>query len=183
MRQARCWMRAVPACLVENNQLKELMISGRIDLGQRRKSDPVQPPRAQRGRDSAVLLRGTCGPRGIGYRWRARSRAAMMPPVKSLLRFSERILSGSLKRHQTGAWVATLAVLAAIAGTAWAQNPPDDKPAPQAPGAVRSSPLPAPVGHRQPRASDIPPPPPGDTSRSTEPRDDIDERLRICRGC
>ena len=63
------------------------------------------------------------------------------------------------------------------------QNPPDDKPAPPAPGAVRASPLPAPVGHRQPRASDIPPPPPGDTSRATEPRDDIDERLRICRGC
>ena len=100
------------------------------------------------------------------------------------------MLSGSLKRHRMGgAWAVAaevaLAVLAAaaIAGTAWAQNPPDDKPAPPAPGALRSSPLPAPVGHRQPRASDIPPPPPGDASRSTEPRDDIDERLRICRGC
>jgi hypothetical protein len=72
---------------------------------------------------------------------------------------------------------------AAVAGTAWAQNPPDDKPAPTAPGVVRSSPLPAPVGHRQPRASDIPAPPPGGASGTTEPRDDIDERLRICRGC
>jgi hypothetical protein len=76
------------------------------------------------------------------------------------------------------------AVLAAVlAGTAWAQNPPDDKPAPPASGAVRSSPLPAPVGHRQPRASDIPAAPAGDASRASEPRDDIDERLRICRGC
>jgi hypothetical protein len=96
-------------------------------------------------------------------------------------------LSGFLKRHRaaSGAWVAGPAVLvAAIVGTAWAQNPPDDKPATTpVPGTVRSSPLPAPVGHRQPRASDIPPPPPGDTSQAAEPRDDIDERLRICRGC
>jgi hypothetical protein len=99
-------------------------------------------------------------------------------------------MSGSLKRHRAGGacaggiWAAAPAVLAAaIAGSAWAQNPPDDKPAPPAAGAVRSSPLPAPVGHRQPRASDIPPPPPGDTSQTAEPKDDIDERLRICRGC
>jgi hypothetical protein len=79
---------------------------------------------------------------------------------------------------------AALAALAvAMVGTALAQNPPDDKPAPPNPGAVRSSPLPAPVGHRQPRASDIPSPPPGDNTREAEPRDDINERLRICRGC
>jgi hypothetical protein len=94
------------------------------------------------------------------------------------------MLSGSLRRHRTSGGVWAIALVAvAVAGAAWAQNPPDDKPAPPAPGAVRSSPLPAPVGHRQPRASDIPPPPPGDTSRAAEPRDDIDERLRICRGC
>jgi hypothetical protein len=98
-------------------------------------------------------------------------------------------LSNLMKPHQRGglgAMVAAAAmavVTAAIAGTAWAQNPPDDKPAPPAPGTVRSSPLPAPVGHRQPRASDIPPPPPGDTTREAEPRDDINDRLRICRGC
>jgi len=102
----------------------------------------------------------------------------------SHLEEAERMLSGSLRRHRTSGGVWAIALVAvAVAGAAWAQNPPDDKPAPPAPGAVRSSPLPAPVGHRQPRASDIPPPPPGDTSRAAEPRDDIDERLRICRGC
>ena len=79
--------------------------------------------------------------------------------------------------------VALATVAVAMAGTAWAQNPPDDKPAPPSPGAVRTSPLPAPVGHRQPRASDIPTPPPGDNAEETEPRDDINEKLRICRGC
>jgi hypothetical protein len=110
---------------------------------------------------------------------------------------AERVLSGLLKsRRRRGAWAAgvTPTALAALLGaallgaallaeTASAQNPPDDKPAPQAPGSGRSSPLSAPVGHRQPRASDIPPPSSGDNSQATEPRDDINEKLRICRGC
>jgi hypothetical protein len=103
---------------------------------------------------------------------------------------AELVLSGLLKSHRirparaAGVAPVVLVVLAAaMTGAAWAQNPPDDKPAPPAPGAARSSPLPAPVGHRQPRASDIPPPPPGDNSREAEPRDDINDRLRICRGC
>jgi hypothetical protein len=94
------------------------------------------------------------------------------------------VLSGSWNSRRRVAGVVGLAALAtAIAGMAWAQNPPDDKPALPAPGVVRSSPLPAPVGHRQPRASDIPPPPAGDNSQAVEPRDNIDEKLRICRGC
>jgi hypothetical protein len=101
---------------------------------------------------------------------------------------ADRLLSALMKPHRKGeAWVVGPAALAALAvaaaGTAWAQNPPDDKPAQPSPGTVRSSPLPAPVGHRQPRASDIPPPSSGDSTREAEPRDDLDERLRICRGC
>jgi hypothetical protein len=85
-------------------------------------------------------------------------------------------------------WAAGLVLAAAMTlavGTARAQEPQDDndKPVPSAPGAVRASPFPAPVGHRQPRASDIPPPPAGDNAREVEPRDDINEKLRICRGC
>jgi hypothetical protein len=97
-------------------------------------------------------------------------------------------MSNFLKSSRWGGMWAVGVVLAALAalaapGTSRAQNPPDDKPALPAAGAVRASPLPAPVGHRQPRASDIPPRPPGDNVREVEPRDDIDEKLRICRGC
>jgi hypothetical protein len=90
-------------------------------------------------------------------------------------------LSRLLNTSPKGRAVTLAALLAA--GSAWAQNPADDRPAPPTAGAVRSSPLPAPVGHRQPRASDIPQPPPGDTAREVEPPDDINEKLRICRGC
>jgi hypothetical protein len=101
---------------------------------------------------------------------------------------ADRLLSALMKSHRKGAaWVVGPAALTALAvaatGTVWAQNPPDDKPAQPSPGTVRSSPLPAPVGHRQPRASDIPPLSPGDSTREAEPRDDLNERLRICRGC
>ena len=48
----------------------------------------------------------------------------------------------------------------------------------------RSVPLQAPVGHRQPRLSDLPPGPRRDDDKATAAqRDDTDDRLRICRGC
>jgi hypothetical protein len=48
----------------------------------------------------------------------------------------------------------------------------------------RSVPLQAPVGHRQPRLSDLPSGLRRDDDKATAaPRDDTDERLRICRGC
>jgi hypothetical protein len=48
----------------------------------------------------------------------------------------------------------------------------------------RSAPLQAPVGHRQPRLSDLPSGPRRDDDKATAgPRDDTDDRLRICRGC
>ena len=53
---------------------------------------------------------------------------------------------------------------------------------PQAPDA-RPGPLPAPVGHRQPRLSDVPAPRPDDDTAAAKSRDDIDSKLRICRGC
>jgi hypothetical protein len=44
--------------------------------------------------------------------------------------------------------------------------------------------LPAPVGHRQPRPSDLPPAPAADDAREQGAvRDDINDKLRICRGC
>jgi hypothetical protein len=130
-------------------------------------------------------------------RWWRGPRAGMIVPANGVLRSfrrrgrilkADRLLSALIRSHRKGgAWVVGPAALAALAaaaaGSAWAQNPSDDKPAQPSPGTVRSSPLPAPVGHRQPRASDIPPPSPGDNTREAEPRDDLNERLRICRGC
>jgi hypothetical protein len=68
---------------------------------------------------------------------------------------------------------------------AFAQDTARDKAGitPPAPGA-RSTPLQAPVGHRQPRVSDLPATPRSDDDKAAvESRDDIDSRLRICRGC
>ena len=76
--------------------------------------------------------------------------------------------------------------VALLAFAASAQDAPQGNAATAAPkpDSVRSSPLPAPVGHRQPRASDIPQAPPrDDVSAAIGPRDDINDRLRICRGC
>jgi hypothetical protein len=75
--------------------------------------------------------------------------------------------------------------VALMYGTAWAQNAPSEAAvAPPGPDAVRPSPLPAPVGHRQPRPSDLPPAPAGDDARAQGAvKDDINDKLRICRGC
>jgi hypothetical protein len=152
----------------------------------------MQLSRARLRRDSAVLLRGF--PERLTSREDGgRAATQLCSPREGHshdISTAERVVSGFLRSHRRGAIRATgvapaalAAVAAAMAGTAWAQNPPDDTPAPPSPGAVRSSPLPAPVGHRQPRAADIPPPPPGDNAREAEPRDDINDKLRICRGC
>jgi hypothetical protein len=76
--------------------------------------------------------------------------------------------------------------VALLAFVASAQDAPQGNAAttPPKPDSVRTSPLPAPVGHRQPRASDIPQAPPrDDVSAANGPRDDINDKLRICRGC
>ena len=41
----------------------------------------------------------------------------------------------------------------------------------------------APVGHRQPRARDVPSQNPGDLERLTEEDAAVDRKLTICRGC
>lgn len=88
---------------------------------------------------------------------------------------------------------ATFLAVALSAGTAFAQDAARDKAGitpgithgvtPLAPES-RSIPMQAPVGHRQPRLSDLPSAPrPDDDKVAAPPRDDIDDRLRICRGC
>jgi hypothetical protein len=48
----------------------------------------------------------------------------------------------------------------------------------------RSMPLQAPVGHRQPRISDLPATPRSDEDKAAaRSRADTDSKLRICRGC
>jgi hypothetical protein len=48
----------------------------------------------------------------------------------------------------------------------------------------RATPMQAPVGHRQPRISDLPSATRPDDDRAVSgTRDDTDEKLRICRGC
>jgi hypothetical protein len=88
-------------------------------------------------------------------------------------------------------FMAGAAVLAVALSTcpASAQDAPRDKAGiptgvtPLEPDA-RSMPLQAPVGHRQPRLSDLPSGPRRDDDKATAAsRDDIDDRLRICRGC
>jgi hypothetical protein len=85
---------------------------------------------------------------------------------------------------------ATVLAAALSAGTAFAQDAVRDRAGitpgvtPSAPES-RPTPIPAPVGHRQPRLSDLPSAPRPDDDKAAAPaaRDDIDDRLRICRGC
>jgi hypothetical protein len=90
-------------------------------------------------------------------------------------------------------FMAAAAVFAVALSTchAFAQDATRDKagissgitPLPLAPES-RPAPLQAPVGHRQPRLSDLPSEPRRDDDKATAAsRDDIDDRLRICRGC
>lgn len=93
--------------------------------------------------------------------------------------------------HQSTKWIIRAGgalMLAGQIGVVAAQSPPSGTgpsititPPAATPG-VRG-PLPAPVGHRQPRASDIP----QDQARSEARGDagfrDLDAKLRICKGC
>ena len=92
-------------------------------------------------------------------------------------------------RHQT-LLLATLALPALLctapAGAQNAQQNAQDKRAPETTGsAIPPGVPPAPVGHRQPRASDIP----ADAQRTAPDerqvqRDrELDKKLWICRGC
>jgi hypothetical protein len=79
-----------------------------------------------------------------------------------------------------------LVAIVTLAGTAFAQEKPDRSPKPTTDQPQTTGQAPranAPVGHRQPRAADLPPEI-GQTERAPTPRDkELDESLKICRGC
>jgi hypothetical protein len=85
-----------------------------------------------------------------------------------------------------GAILGIGAVLAAH-GAAAQNNPPRPSagpPAtPAAPHEVRSTPLPAPVGHRQVKPSDLPPDAVKNENKAEQGLRDFDAKLRICKGC
>jgi hypothetical protein len=120
--------------------------------------------------------------------WCRRSAGVKIPAHERMISVRNAIPSfrTELIMSKSQALMATASGLAAVllAFAACAQDAPRDKAAIPAPGpdTVRSMPLQAPVGHRQPRISDLPPAP----ARNQEAggtRDDINEKLRICRGC
>jgi len=91
--------------------------------------------------------------------------------------------------HQAMKWIVCAGAALAAQGGAVAQNaqpgsPPPLSPPPAAatgPGEFRG-PLPAPVGHRQPRQADLPPDVVKRENRGEQGRD-FDAKLRICKGC
>jgi hypothetical protein len=81
---------------------------------------------------------------------------------------------------------AVVAFMASVWGEANAQPSPSQPASPQASppasattGSARTLPQ-APVGHRQPRATEVPSP--GDVTRN-EADVELDRKLNICRGC
>jgi hypothetical protein len=97
--------------------------------------------------------------------------------------------------HQAKSWIRSwivgagaISLLAAHAGGAMAQstrpNSPYAAPPPVAAerGEVRG-PLPAPVGHRQPKQSDLPADVIRNENRAAQDLRDLDAKLRICKGC
>jgi hypothetical protein len=95
--------------------------------------------------------------------------------------------------HQAIKWIATTWIVAAGIALAtqtgaMAQNTQPNSP-PTAPPAVATGPgdtrgpLPAPVGHRQPRQSDLPPDIAKKENQVGQDFRDLDDKLRICKGC
>jgi hypothetical protein len=85
---------------------------------------------------------------------------------------------GSIRRA-AGAAVAALVLATTAAAGKEAAEPPAE------PVARAAMPWPAPVGHRQPRAADLPVSQPKDDLdlRIERINRDLDRRLRICRNC
>jgi hypothetical protein len=85
-----------------------------------------------------------------------------------------------------GVFLGTGALIAVQHGAA-AQNTQratsSTTPSVTAPGEVRTGPLPAPVGHRQVRPSDLPPDATKIENRAEQNTRDFDAKLRICKGC
>jgi hypothetical protein len=93
---------------------------------------------------------------------------------------------------------AIAAAILATAGSALAQQPSPGTQQPAVASPASPATIVAPIGHRQPKISDLPPAladeersgerstanePAGAGTRRSRPEDLIDERLRICRGC
>jgi hypothetical protein len=92
--------------------------------------------------------------------------------------------------HQAMKWIVgagAMLTLAAQSG-ALAQNPQPNSPSAAPPpvaagaGAIRG-PFPAPVGHRQPKQSDLPPDTIKKETRGEPGLRELDDKLRICKGC
>jgi len=101
--------------------------------------------------------------------------------------------------HQAKSWIegwiegwivgaVAISMLAAHAGGAMAQNTrPNSSFAMPPPAAAERGefrgPLPAPVGHRQPKPSDLPADVTRNENRAAQDLRDLDAKLRICKGC
>jgi hypothetical protein len=86
-------------------------------------------------------------------------------------------------------WIvsALLSIAALAPFGAMAQNtqpaPPSAAPPPAAPSPGAGRLLPAPVGHRQVRPTDLPPDAAKNENRGEQGLRDFDAKLRICKGC
>jgi hypothetical protein len=90
--------------------------------------------------------------------------------------------------HHSMRWIiqaGAMLMVAAWAQGATAQNTPSPPAAapPAAPTTGVRGPFPAPVGHRQPRQSDVPADAVKQEQRGTPAERDLDSKLRICKGC
>ena len=76
-------------------------------------------------------------------------------------------------------------VIAGLSGSALAQNDKDQSPVGSTTTATpeRQAPVQAPVGHRQPKAKDLPADILQNEQRETTRDNGSDKRLTICRGC
>jgi hypothetical protein len=86
--------------------------------------------------------------------------------------------------HQAIKWIVGAGVALAAHGGAIAQNaqPNPRPPTAASPGELRG-PFPAPVGHRQPKQSDLPPDIAKKENSGEQGARDFDSKLRICKGC
>ena len=126
---------------------------------------------------------GACRASGLLFDGKSGPFSSVQHYFSMLAERTELIVSKSqgVMAAATGLAVALLAFVASAQNAPQQGNPAG---APPGPDATRPAPMQAPVGHRQPRASDVPTAPARDDVKAAAgARDDIDDKLRICRGC